>query len=152
MFRALAVSVLVTVACVGGSAIVGEVHGGAATLPHPSTSPLTEAFIDTEANFDGEPVSTFSGAASDPSQFAGSQFQTSNVEVAGDPSPTSLTLVAIGSRGNNYSIQLGSLVPFAPGMHTVVPPDSGDPVLSVDHYDDGCGDGGSHRDRSDQHR
>jgi hypothetical protein len=140
--RALALSVLMMVVCVGGSATVGEVHGGAATLPHPSTTPLTEAFIDIEANSGGEPVSSSPGAVSDPSQLAGSQFQTSNVAVGPDASPTTLTFSAIGTGGNYYSIDLLSPVALNPGTYTVGPFGSGSPLLIIGHYDGSCGFGG----------
>lgn len=72
----------------------------APTSSSTSTKPLTEAFLDIEANFDGEEISSVPGL--NPAQFAGTQFQTSNVDLHGGSTTTPADFYLLGSNPNDY--------------------------------------------------
>jgi hypothetical protein len=137
--RMLAVVILMVVASVAGLTTTGDGRAAAANPPR-IPSPTTEAFIDTEANVNGEPVSSIPGNGLDPTQFAGSQFQTSSVNVNNN-SPSSVGFTLVGSGANNYyEFQfLDRSGSISPGTYSTSL--GGSDSLLIVRGDNGCGGG-----------
>ncbi len=114
----------------------------AESLPR-SATPSTDAFIDEEANLNGEPISSVPGQSVDPATYAGQQFQSQNVATSINQYGTEVTITAFGPDGVNGPITDDWTMYYAPQSGILTTGDFSIPSSQPGHFSisngRGCG-------------
>ena len=107
-------------------------HAVVTSTPLEPGSPYTGGFVDVEANFNGEPITSIPNL--NPTTFKGRQAQSNDLIVSGSK-PTTITLTMVPNTGTNWSLDYHDYnVPLTLGQHTYQTQQ-----LSVNPGDSSCG-------------